>query len=275
MGAWSRIARIVLAALVLVTTVVGLPMISPAASATAAQTWSYVALGDSLAFGALALPFHGYTFQYRAAVVNDTGNGVFLSNLGVPGWTSSDLLRGLRSSFVLRPIVRISQVVTFSAGGNDLNPARSKYKTGACGGTDNQDCLRSAVTQFKLNWDGILAELRELRNPKRTIVRTMDIYNPYVAEDQATNSWLDPAPDPNDFYVMKFYLDQVNIYIAQTAATDGIPCAPVYATFNGPNGDEDPKSKGYIAFDNFHPNDLGHTVIAGLFRKLGYEPLID
>src|SRR5262249_14245478 len=199
--------RILLAALVLAGSVLG--------SATAGQTWSYTALGDSQAFGALAFPFHGYTFQYRTALQGDTGNTVLLYNLGVPGWTSSDLLQGLRS-FVIRPAVRFSQVVTFSVGGNDLNPARSKYKTGVCGGSDNQNCLRSAVTQFKLNWDGILAELRELRNLNRTIVRTMDIYNPYVTEDQASNSWIDPSPDPNDFDVMKFYLGQVNAYIGQT-----------------------------------------------------------
>jgi lysophospholipase L1-like esterase len=258
--------RILVAVLVLSGSVLG--------SATASQTWSYTALGDSQAFGALALPFHGYAFQYRAALQNDTGNTALLYNLGVPEWTSSDLLRGLRSSFVIRPVVRFSQVVTFNIGGNDLNPARSKYKTGVCGGSDNQDCLRSAVTQFKLNWDGILAELRHLRNLNRTIVRTMDIYNPYVTEDQASNSWIDPSPDPNDFYVIKFYLEQVNSYIAQTAAAEGISCAPVYATFNGPNGDQDPKAKGYIAFDNLHPSDFGHTVIAGLVRNLGYQPLL-
>ena len=205
---------------------------------------------------------------------NDTGNTVLLYNLGVPGWTSSDLLRGLRSSFVIRPAVRFSQILTLNVGGNDLNPARSKYKARTCGGSDNQDCLRSAVLQFELNWDGILGELRQLRNLGHTIVRTMDIYNPYVTEDQASNTWIDPSPDPNDFQVMKFHLEQVNAYIAQTAAAEGILCAPVYATFNGPNGDEDPKTKGYIAFDNFHPSDFGHTVIEGLLRNLGYSPLL-
>ena len=275
MVASQKIARIVLAALVLVAMAVELPFLSPLGSAAAAQTWSYVALGDSVAFGALAFPFHGYTFQYRGAVQADTGDSVFLSNLSVPGWTSADLLRGVRSSFAIRPIIRISQVLTFNVGGNDLNPARSKYKSGTCGGSDNQDCLRSAVLQFKLNWDGILAELRQLRNLQRTIARTMDIYNPYVTEDQGANSWIDPAPDPTDFDVMKFYLEQVNAYIAQTAAAEGILTAPVYAKFNGPNGDEDPKTKGYIAFDNFHPSDLGHTVIAGLLRDLAYEPLFN
>jgi len=265
--------RILFAALVLTATVLAIPLLLPVGSATAAQTWIYTALGDSQAFGALALPFNGYTFQYRAALQNGTGNTVLLYNLGVPGWTSSDLLHRLQSSFVIRPAVRFSQIVTFNIGGNDLNPARSKYKARTCGGSDNQDCLRSAVLQFELNWDGILGELSQLRNLNRTIVRTMDIYNPYVTEDQASNTWIDPTPDPDDFEIMKFYLAQVNAYIAQTVATKGILCAPVYATFNGPNGDEDPKAKGYIAFDNFHPSDLGHAVIAGLLRNLGYAPL--
>jgi lysophospholipase L1-like esterase len=247
----------------------GIPFLTPISSATGAQIWSYTALGDSLAFGALALPFRGYTFLYRGALQSDTGNTVFLSNLGVPGWTSSDLLNALHSSFIFRTAVRNSQVITWNIGGNDLQDARSSYKAGTCGGSLNRDCLQAAVAQIESNWKGIVVELKGLRDFKKTIVRTMDIYNPYVVQDKAADSWPDPG---NDFQVLKFYLDQVDAFIAQQCAlVDGIPFAQVYAAFNGPGGDQDPGK--YISFDGLHPNDLGHAVMAQLLRKLGYAPL--
>jgi lysophospholipase L1-like esterase len=47
----------------------------------------------------------------------------------------------------------------------------------------------------------------------------------------------------------------------------------VYLAFNGPTGDEDPKSKRYLSFDGVHPNDTAHRIIADELRKLGYAPL--
>ena len=257
-----RFAR--LAGFVFIVLLLLLTQVAPAAS-----VWNYTALGDSLAFGALALPLQGYTFVYRSDVQADTGNTVLLFNLGVPGWTSSDLFNALHSSPGFRSAVRVSPVVTWDIGGNDLNAARNSYKALTCGGSDNQDCLRAAVFHFELNWDGILAELQGLRNFNRTIVRTMTIYNPFVTEDQNSDSW--PNDQGNDFKVLKIYLDQVNGYILSKSG--GVPVARVDLAFNGIYGDEDPKTKGYIAFDGFHPNTLGHAVIAQALRSLGYAPL--
>jgi hypothetical protein len=49
--------------------------------------------------------------------------------------------------------------------------------------------------------------------------------------------------------------------------------ARVYQDLNGPNGDQDPGDKGYLAADGFHNNDAGARRIAELLRQLGYEPL--
>jgi lysophospholipase L1-like esterase len=47
----------------------------------------------------------------------------------------------------------------------------------------------------------------------------------------------------------------------------------VHLAFNGPTGEEDPKSKGYLSFDGVHPNNTGYRIIAGELPKLGYAPL--
>jgi hypothetical protein len=138
--------------------------------------------------------FHGQSHLIRL---------VFLGGLA-----SSDLLVAVRSNFVFRLSIYFSEVVTWNIGGNDLGIARSRYRGLTCGGFDNQDCFRAAVKTFKTNWDGIISEIFALRRSRPTLIRTMDIYNPYVNEDQAADTW--PNDGGNDFQVLNSYLNEVN-----------------------------------------------------------------
>jgi lysophospholipase L1-like esterase len=224
-------------------------------------SWQYTAMGDSLAVGILAT--QGYVIRYEGYLNSDAHAGVTLTNLGQNGWHSSDLLNALRTDASFRSAVSAAQVVTWDIGGDDLLHAVNLFQNGTCGGIDNQDCLRAAVAAFIPNWDAIMAEILALRDPRSTILRTMDVYDPFVAREQAAGT----------FTTLKSYLDQVNTHIAASAAANGIPMAAVSQAFNGPNGDQDPGMKGYIAFDGVHPNDAGHKVVADLLRGLGYAPL--
>jgi lysophospholipase L1-like esterase len=258
----SRIARILLLVLIAQLAIV-------AVAAAATLSWRYTALGDSLAVGLIA--WFGYVPRYQSYLRGDNNASVSLTNLGQSGWTSSDLLAALRTNATFRSAVSNAQVVTWDIGGNDFRAARSRYKAGTCGGADNQDCLRSTLDTFDANWDAIEAEVLALRSPSNTILRTMDLYNPYVSVDKASDTW--PGDVGSDFRVFKAYLDAANNHIAATASSQGIPVAKVSVAFNGPTGEEDPRAKGYIAFDGLHPNDTGHWVIASLLRNLGYAPL--
>jgi lysophospholipase L1-like esterase len=220
-------------------------------NSSTAPTWQYTALGDSLAAGALAQ--QGYVPRYATYVNTDTGSNVTTLNLGIPGWHSGDLLNALQND----------PIVTWDIGGNDLANAHDSFVQKTCGGVDNQDCLRTAVTTFQTNWDAIIVELLKLRVPSQTILRTMDIYNPYVAADTTSGMFATIEP----------YLDQVNSHIQANAQTNGIPVAAVHLAFNGPAGTVDPIAAGLIASDNFHPNDAGHKVIADQLRMLLYKPL--
>lgn len=245
-------------------------------SVEAAANWKYTALGDSLAFGLWA--FKGYVPRYQGYIQADKPVQVTLTNLGVPGWTSGQLLAALSTSTLFRFEVATSRVVTWDIGGNDFLNARDSYKAKTCGGTDNQDCIRAAVATFKANWNSITAATLSLRNPSNTIIRSMNLYNPYVNADKAANTWpdnLEAAPSQgNDFQVFKPYVDDINGFVLSSSicSTAG-KCADVYHKFNGPNGDIDPRTFGYISFDGLHPNDLGHRAIADLLRGLGYAPL--
>jgi len=261
-GNVRRLLRLILVVVLLVGASQGTTLAAPA-------SWDYVALGDSLATGFGA--FKGYVPRYEAHVETDTGVAVTRTNLGQNGWTSSQLLSALRNDPTFRRATREAEIVTWNIGGNDLRAARNSYKKGTCGGADNQDCLRAGVAKLKTNWDAITAEVLELRATSNTIVRTMDIYNPYVRTDKISDTSQNDG-GMNDFQVFKRYVDQVNYHIATTSYTSGIPYAEVYLTFNGTTGDEDPKSMGYLSFYGVHPNNSGHRIIADELRKLGYIP---
>lgn len=234
---------------------------TPPAAPQPTLDWDYAALGDSLAFGVAAQ--QGYVPRYAEFIRADTQANLRVTNLGVPGWTSADLLNALRNNAAIRNTIMNAEVVTFDIGGNDLLSARRRFLEGSCGGPENLDCFRVAVDEFKRNWDGILAEILALRSRDTTVLRTMDVYNPFVAEQRALGV----------FERLKAYLDEVNQHITSTAATAGIPCAQVYAAFNGPTGEEDALARGYIAADLVHPNDRGHMVMAEALRATGYAPL--
>jgi lysophospholipase L1-like esterase len=245
------------------------------ASVSAQEAWNYTALGDSLATGYLSQA--GYVALYQQDLEADNGVSVTLYNLGQNGWSSTNLLNALQTDSVFQDAVSRSQVVTWDIGLNDFKNARSSYKARKCKGRDNQDCLRSAVTTFNANWEGIISAILSLRNASYTVTRTMDIYNPWVQADKASNTFSDNREPPGsrgtDFQVLKYYLDQINNRIAATATNNFIPYAQVYAAYNGANGDEDPIAKGYIASDGLHPSNTGHQVMANLLRGLGYTPL--
>jgi lysophospholipase L1-like esterase len=243
-------------------------------AANAQEQWRYTALGDSIASGYTTNA--GYVPTYQGYLQNDTGVSLILYNLGQGGRTSGSLLNALRTDPVFQNAVLQSEVVTWNIGINDFMNARNTYKNRNCGGTDNQACLRSLMVTFESNWEGIIGEILIRRGTTYTIIRTMDIYNPWVKADKAKNTTQDRFETivrGNDFQVLNYYLNQMNVYIATTTTNNLIPCAQAYLSFNGANGAEDPIAKGYVARDGLHPSDAGHQLIAGLLRALGYAPL--
>lgn len=225
----------------------------------------YAAFGDSVGVGFFSLK--GYVSHFRDYLSARSGENIELRNLSQPGWTSTDLRNALQTNQQYRQAVSQASVVTWNIGGNDLRYARRQYQQGTCGGGDNQACLRQAVERLKANWSAIISEVLSLSQGQPKLIRTMDIYNPYVEEDSERDSW---ARDGglNDYAVLKPYVDDANRYIAHVTTGNGLAYAPVYRTFNGPSGNEDPDDKGYISFDDFHPDGDGHRVIGQLLSAI-------
>jgi len=135
----------------------------------ASRSWDYVALGDSLAAGVSA--DRGYVGRYADHLRGDTGAKVRVTNLGVSGQTSAQLLDKIRNDPSTREALRGAEVVTLNIGINDLARAGRSYGAGTCGGADEDECLREVVDRVGDNWDAITAELLELRPADGTVVR--------------------------------------------------------------------------------------------------------
>jgi lysophospholipase L1-like esterase len=200
-------------------------------------TWDYVALGDSLAAGVGAR--RGYVPRYAEHLQGDTDANVRVINLGLSGQTSSQLLHSLRNDPGTRKALRRAEVVTLNIGLNDLGQA-----TSACGGSQNEACLREVVDKLQRNWDAIINEISGLRSSENTIIRTVGL-----------------GYTPRTEGIFGSYLVRVTRHIASAADDANVPYVEVRL------GDEG------MSADGVHPNDKGYRLIAGQLRSLGYEPL--
>lgn len=234
-----------------------------------AATWNYAALGDSLAYGTGATADQGYVDRYKSHLEADNQATVNLTNLGVPGWTSADLLNALNKNPVFQTAVAGSDVITIDIGGNDLLRSVALYKIGACGGKKNDRCLKASYNKLKSNWKKIFSRVRKLRKGKPTIIRTMNLYYSSVNMDRSHDSYSGDKY-ASDFDFFNPYLAKANSYLRKYAGNKKILTADVHMLYNGASGTEDPQDKGYISIDGLHPNDTGYQIMGGSLRSLGY-----
>jgi lysophospholipase L1-like esterase len=241
---------------------------SRSGAADATERWDYVALGDSVPYGAGDVAGKSFVPLYAHFIEQDTGVAVRFHNLATDGGTARDLLRQLRADQQVRRAVQQAEVLTISIGANDLESHLPDYASKTCGAPDNQACFRKAVAAFKPTWAAILTEIRSLRRDQ-SLIRVTNDYNPFPGNARAAanlGAHITDAFTP--------YLRQLNAYRCSSAERMGILCADVAKAFNGANTNESAFAKGLIGTDEFsHPSAKGHRLIAQLLRSLGYRPL--
>jgi len=238
-----------------------IPCNPPAATLNSIE-WDYVVVGDSIVYGFLTQPplsgYIGYLEQ-------DLGIEVKINNWERDSWSGTGMFIALRTDVELRQAVCDAEVVIFEVPRKAFESPGQVYTAGnpgACGGTDNQDCLRKALKMYQEHVDAIIAEIVSLRSPSDALIRTFDAHTYWpVAETKANGT----------FEGMNYYWQAANDYLIQVATEYQIPVARVNEAFNGPNGDEDPFENGYVEDDFTHPSRKGEELMAELLRGLGYE----
>jgi lysophospholipase L1-like esterase len=167
----------------------------------------------------------------------------------------------------LRADIRDAELVTIGVGFADvyfgalspyfyMTPAEARQSI-----KKDSRILERKVQDFGETYDVLLDEVLKLASPSDTAIRVMDFYFPYVARYQELGIYQE----------IKEYWIAFSECIISSASGRNIPTARIFLLFNGATGDEDPIEKGWIAWDDLHPNEKGMELIVAEFRKLGYR----
>ncbi len=209
----------------------------------------YLALGDSLAWGAgLDDPAaQSYPALLHAAMA--AGQPIELANLSVPGETSGSFVarqlpRALELLAAARREGRRVSPITLDIGGNDL---RSVERAGPAE-------REAVVAVARTNIAEALDALRSAAGPDADLA-IMTYYNPYGGDERLEGS---------DAY----WVERLNEAIREEAARRGVLVADVYPAFAGGRY----YTHTFILSGDIHANAQGHALIAEIFwEALGYE----
>jgi lysophospholipase L1-like esterase len=204
----------------------------------------YAAIGDSLTAGVGDEFGGGFVPRYASLAQQKFLQPVAIENMGVSGATTGDILSIVRSNSQARSILQEADMITITAGGNDLVDAAKDFLF-----TQNQDVFMKALIRCKKNYDGIVAGIRSLKSGQRSyLIRTVDLYNPFPS-----------IPDANQ-WVQRF-----NRHI-ESFEDGNVKVAKIFRLFQG-------RETELLSFDRFHPNGRGYELIAEQLHKQGYSPL--
>lgn len=248
-----RANRILAALLVLVVIVLAAWRLWPTPTQVYAPTGPgevYLALGDSLAWGArLERPAtQSYPALLHARLGASALAEIELVNLAIPGETSASFVqRQLPQARAViareRAAGRRVSPITLDIGGNDLR--------GAERGTPGERA--EAIQAVRQNLAHSLDELQRATAGRADIV-VMTYYNPY-------------GGDPNQENSEAYWVTQLNAAIRAEAAQRSIAVADTYAPFDGGHA----YSYTNILLGDIHATRQGHEVIAAQFwEALGY-----
>ncbi len=127
------------------------------------------------------------------------------------------------------------------------------------------NCTLESFSQYIADLKEIYSIIFKIREGKPTIIQAIDSYNPRLVSNCQAEGMFDECVACWETYNQAIHL---------AAEEMGVPVAPVFDTWNGPDHTENPVEKGYTREDNEHPSVLGATATAQALRELGYEPII-
>jgi lysophospholipase L1-like esterase len=211
----------------------------------------YVALGDSLASGMDGIDQgRSYADDYARLLRRRTQRKVVLTNLGVPGMNSTELLDQLRHNNGFRTAVASADIVTWDIGGNDLIEVAVQVSAGTCGGDDGLACLPASRDGFAQRWSDIVDELVTLRRSERVPLQTFTLYQPFAT---VRGVHVD---------ALLRELEERNAIIRGSHGDQGVQVADVAGAF------AEGQPADLIDQDGLHPTAAGHRVIAELLLSL-------
>jgi lysophospholipase L1-like esterase len=144
-----------------------------------------------------------------------------------------------------RYLTQQAEVISITAGGNDLNDAAKQYQVDG-----NVKVFKSALKKCQENFRQILDMIHDLKSghSKRYIIRVADLYNPY------------PQLKEGVIWIQRF-----NKHL-RSFEGENLLVADIYHAFLG-------REKELLYLDQVHPNVKGYKVMAEQMHRLGYDEL--
>ncbi|RED51949.1 GDSL-type esterase/lipase family protein [Cohnella lupini] len=204
----------------------------------------YAAIGDSLTAGVGDLFGGGFVPKYGRWIQHSLNQQVVYDKIALSGATSSEILSVAEHDYRARAVLRNADIITITAGGNDMVDAAKVYAY-----DQNPEVFRQAVARSRNNIAGILGVIRQLKaGGGPYLVRAVDLYNP------------SPSLQEGNLWIRRF---NSNLESLQ----DGyMRVANIFDAFQG-------RERELLAIDRFHPNGRGYAVIAEELNRQGYRPL--
>jgi lysophospholipase L1-like esterase len=201
----------------------------------------YTAVGDSLTFGTGAPENKGFSFLVHDTL-NEVRSAVVCRNYGVVGATTEDTLERVRTDAALREDVAKADLITVTAGGNDLIQAAMRmYIEGVA------RSMKPPMRRFALAYEALIEELTALNGTMERDARMIvtDCYNPFPQVKDAV-----------------LWIRFVNRCIHRTAAKykGNVVVARTYDAFYG-------QETKLISEDGVHPNEEGHALLASAVKE--------
>jgi lysophospholipase L1-like esterase len=186
---------------------------------------------------------------YATQLASQRGVETSSVNLGVPGWTSAQLLAAMTKPGAFRDQVAKADILLVTIGANDLLPLESRQPGGCL-----VACYGPLVNSVGHNVGLIVAAAQAAHPSHPPTILVTDYWNVFEDGDVGTSEngaafqhWSD--------VLTRAASSAVCTAARQASAT----CVSIYAPFKG-NGSKNPTSM--LAGDGDHPNAAGHQVIA-------------
>jgi lysophospholipase L1-like esterase len=206
-----------------------------------------VGLGDSVMAGTNC-GCAGLAEEYGTALGTRDGAHVVVTNLGVGGLVTGDLLEDLQGDQGTRTAIAGADVVLVTIGANDLLPQLDEWRSDGC----DESCFSGPAARMGQNLGKVLTALNAARAGHPATVLVTDYWNVFTDGDVARSTGGQAQVDWSADVTAA-----ANDQICTAARTAGDTCVDLVPVFK-PSG-ADPTA--LLASDGDHPNAAGVQAI--------------
>lgn len=224
--------------------------------------WEYVSLGSSFTGWA------SWPETYASFIEEDLGVNVTYYDRTIDRAHSDAVLELIRTDEELRGLLGNAEVITIGAVFSEWEtPVMTYAKGGDCGGADNQDCLRDALSGTVARTEAIFDELVALRGPDDALISAFKVGTWLV---ELFCEW-----DSECWRVLAGYFIDLFDSIERIATERDIRVVNALDALHAPGVYEAAMNQDYLVSDRVHLSEEGSAIVANLLRDLGYERATD